>query len=299
MNNPVLLTILVLLMIGYVFLYLGGRKYLETFKDVMAPPMSHKRFDSNGNPNTNANRMLMPEKPYRMDEINDVDDYEMSAIFQNQGSREASKKEISDAMTRYPLDWSAQGPGSQYFQENQTKYLKQQQGIPQPESYYKDMNTNMLLPDSVALEEEERKILQTYKPESSKGLLQYSVDDVKGLLTKLYDKKGLIPVIEKSQQGENIWEIVEVKEKNPKIVWEDGQVEQMQLETQQMHQEEIMKKRGEDTITVPYTVSDVAAGQDPFFSSNPSTRIGKTDYTTFTPGLERMFAPSHPVKSWF
>jgi len=153
------------------------------------------------------------------------------------------------------------------------------------------------LPDSAALDDEERKILQTYKPESSKGLLQYSVDDVKGLLTKIYDKKGLIPVIEKSKQGDNIWEIVEVKEKDPKIVWEDGQ--ETTLQQQQMQQQEIMKKRGEETIEVPYTVSDVAAGMDPFFQSNPSTRIGKTDYTSFTPGLERMFAPTYPIKSWF
>jgi len=290
MAESALLTVLVLLMIGYVVMYLGGRTYLEKFQDG-AP--SHPKAPKNNK----AASMVMPEKPYRMDEINDVDDYEMSAIFQNQGSREASKKEISDAMTRYPLDWSAQGHGSQYFQENQTKYLKQQQGIPQPESYYKDMNTQMLLPDSAALDEEERKILQTYKPESSKGLLQYSVDDVTGLLTKIYDKKGLVPVIEKSQQGENIWEIVEVKEKNPTIVWEDG--EQTQLDAQLSQQQQMMKKRGEETIHVPHTVSDVAAGQDPFFSSNPSTRIGKTDYTTFTPGLERMFAPTYPVKSWF
>ena len=44
------------------------------------------------------------------------------------------------------------------------------------------------------MEAEELKILQTYKPESSKGLLQYSVDDVKNLLEKVYLKKG-IPIV--------------------------------------------------------------------------------------------------------
>jgi len=223
-----------------------------------------------------------------------VDDYEHSAIFHNQGSREASKKDLNDAMTRYPLDWSVQGANSQVFQENQAKYKKQMTHIPQPDAYYKNANTHAkILPDMAALEEEERKILQMYKPESSKGLLHYSVDDVKGLLTKLYDKRGLIPVIEKSKQGENIWEIVEVKEKNPKIVWEDDHIDR---DSEQLKR---MKQRGEETIDVPYTVADVTAGLDPFSGTTKSTHMGKSDYTSFTPGLERMFAPSHPMKSWF
>ena len=130
--------------------------------------------------------------------------------------------------------------------------------------------------------------MQTYKPESSKGLLQYSVDDVKTLLEKIYSKKGLIPVIEQSKQGQNIWEITELKEKNPHIVWED------EVETERQK----MKNRGEEVIEVPYTASDVAAGLDPFFQARQSPRDGKYDYTKFTPGLERMFAPTYPIKSW-
>jgi hypothetical protein len=177
--------------------------------------------------------------------------------------------------------------------EQEYKFLKQD--IAQPESYYKDMNSG-LLPDAAALDDEERKILQTYTPESSKGLLQYSIDDVKGLLTKLYDRRGLIPIIEQSKQGDNIWEIIEVKEKNPVIVWEG---EQTELDAQMEQQDEIMRQRGENKIEVPYTVGDVTSQMDPFFESNPSTRIGRTDYTSFTPGLERMFAPTYPIKSWF
>jgi hypothetical protein len=244
-------------------------------------------------PHTKSNRNNVPDMPYSNNPINKADDYEVSAVFQNQGSRETSKKELNDAMTRYPLDWSAQGQNSQYFQENQAKFLKQD--IAQPESYYKDMNSG-LLPDAAALDDEERKILQTYTPESSKGLLQYSIDDVKGLLTKLYDRRGLIPIIEQSKQGDNIWEIIEVKEKNPVIVWEG---EQTELDAQMEQQDEIMRQRGENKIEVPYTVGDVTSQMDPFFESNPSTRIGRTDYTSFTPGLERMFAPTYPIKSWF
>ena len=59
-----------------------------------------------------------------------------------------------------------------------------------------------------------------------------------------------------------------------------------------------MQKRGEDVIEVPYTASDLAAGLDPFFQPRNSVRDGKYDYTQWTPGLERMFAPTYPVKEW-
>jgi hypothetical protein len=196
-----------------------------------------------------------PEKPYLMNPIDSLDDYEASVVFQNQGSKEASKKQISDAMTRYPMDWSVQGPNSQYFQENQEEYNKETQenaNKPPVTSFYKEVDgSDMKLPDYDKQEEEERKILQTYKPKCTKDLLEYNVDDVKSLVDKVFDKKGLIPVLEKSKQGSNIWEIIEVKEKNPKIVWEDDIENQTQRET--------MEKRGEDVIEVPSTASDLAA----------------------------------------
>jgi len=260
-----LLSIFLLLLVGYLFFYFGGRKYLENF-------------------DSNTSKKYLPEKPYMTTPIDDLDDYEVSSIFKNQGSKEASKQQISDAMTRYPMDWSTQGPGSQYFQDNQEQYEKDKpQSLP---GEYKEVEPT--LPDTLAMEEEELKILQTYKPESSKGLLQYSLDDVKSLVERIYSKKGLIPVIEKSKQGPNIWEIVEVKEKNPTIVWED------EVKTER----EMMTSRREEVIEVPYTVSDVASGLDPYFQSRSNVRDGKHDYNKFTPGLERMFAPTYPIKAW-
>lgn len=288
-----LITIFVLLIIGYLVLYFGGRKYLETFQE---SEYKKPRFQPDGEPNDRMNMTAIPpEKPYLMNPIDSLDDYEASVVFQNQGSKEASKKQISDAMTRYPMDWTVQGPNSQYFQENQEEYNKEMQekaNKPPVTSFYKEVDgSDMKLPDYDKQEEEERKILQTYKPKCTKDLLEYNVDDVKSLVDKVFDKKGLIPVLEKSKQGSNVWEIIEVKEKDPKIVWEDDIENQTQRET--------MEKRGEDVIEVPYTASDLAAGLDPFFQPRNSVRDGKYDYTQWTPGLERMFAPTYPIKSWY
>ena len=293
MANSNLITLFFLLIFGYFVLYFGGRKYLESFQ---SEDDIKNRFNPDGTPRDDLNMTVYPpEKPYLMNPIDDLDDYEISAVFQNQGSKTASRKQISDAMTRYPMDWSVQPPNSQYFQDNQAQFEKkvvEDLNNPPPTKMYNEINgSDMTPPDTAAMEAEERKILQTYKPECSKGLLQYSVDDVKALTDKVYGKKGLIPVVEKSKQGENIWEITEVKEKNPHIVWED--------EVERDTQRQAMEKRGEEVIEVPYTASDVAAGLDPFFQARNTVRDGKNDYYQWTPGLERMFAPTYPIKYWF
>ncbi len=287
-----LVTLIFLLIIVYFILYFSGRKYLERFQnnDYDGQP----RFTPDGEPNTQMNKMVYPpEKPYLMNPIDDLDDYELSLVFKNQGSKTASKQQISDAMTRYPMDWPQQGPDSQYFQDKQAEFeAKTAQAPPPLTKMYNGIDgSDMVPPDTQTMDDEERKILQTYKPECSKGLLQYSVDDVKALVDRVYTKKGLIPVIEKSKQGQNIWEITEVKEKDPHIVWEDDLERQTERER--------MEKRGEEVIEVPYTASDVAAGLDPFFQARNPVRDGKFDYYQWTPGLERMFAPTYPIKSWF
>jgi hypothetical protein len=218
-------------------------------------------------------------------------------VFQNEGTKEATKQQLNEAMSRYPLDWSVQPPDSQYFQDNQDKFLdekqKELQSPPVDTSIFKQIDGSDMNPiDSMVLDAEEKKILQTYKPESSKGLLSYSLGDVKQLVDKLYLKRGLIPTIEKSKQGgPNVYEIVEVQPKDPHIVWED--------DFEKMTDRDRMKLRREEVIEVPYTVNDVTANLDPFFEPRVGVKDGKYDYTRFTPGLERMFAPTYPIKSWF
>jgi hypothetical protein len=278
-------TLLLLAVIGYIIFYLMGRKYAESFETA-------KSVEPSSYP---LKPVRPPEKPYRTEPIDRLDDYELSAVYQRQGSKEASKRQLDEAMARYPMDWSLQGQGSQTYQENEEQYKDSAEAVRANAvgGYRASDPTDMTLPDTAQQEAEERKILQTYKPEKSANLLNYSVDDVKTLVEKLYAKRGLIPDIVPSKQGQNVWEITEVREKNPKIIWEDDPAV-----LAQMAPREKMMARGEQTIDVPYTVSDMAAGLDPFFEKGSSAREGRFDYHQWTPGLERMFAPTYPVKEW-
>lgn len=273
-------TLLLVALVGYLVLYLSGRFYIE--------PFSSSSSSSSPYPPPGS-RLTPPEKPYSKQPIDSLDQYELSAVYQNQGSKEASQQQLNEAMARYPMDWSQQGQGSQYYQEQAAQYKDEK-----PVDGYRSADpTEMMLPDSAQQEAEERKILQTYKPEKSANLLNYSVEDVKTLVEKLFDKRGQVADVVPSKQGQNVWEITEVRDKNPKIVWEDDP-----QALASMKERDKMIARREETIDVPYTVSDLAAGLDPFFQKGQSVRDGRYDYTQWTPGLERMFAPTYPIKEW-
>jgi hypothetical protein len=283
--------------VAFFVLYVSGRYYLrEGFEISQNEKEKFRRMAQLHAPsvyNTTAVREdIVRDLPYATTPIMSIDDYEYSMVFQNEGNREAGKAEISQAMTRYPLDWSARPPSDQLFQTKREAFTNQvSQDMTQAPvlEEYESISGEAEQPlDTQQADEEERQILQTYTPESTKDLLHYSLMDANQLARRLYKKKGLIPIIEPSKQGENVFEIVELKEINPKIVWED-QVQDPSNRTE---------LRGEGQIQVPQIVNDTAAGLDPYFEPRSTVRMDRHDYTKWTPGLERTFAPTYTGNGW-
>jgi hypothetical protein len=59
---------------------------------------------------------------------------------------------------------------------------------------------------------------------------------------------------------------------------------------------------GENTLTVPQAAADAAASTsavDPFFESGTKGSQGRWNYRQWTPGLERMFAPTEAKAQWY
>lgn len=237
----------------------------------------------------------LPERPYSTEPIQKLDDYEYSVIFQNEGSRAAGKREISDAMSRYPLSWTARPPSDEKFQDFREAFVdaSEKAAPPDTEKFKNISGSDMIPEDTRAIDEEEKKILAMYNPEKPLKLKDYSVKNVIRMVKKIYDKRGLIATVEKSKQAnnENIFEVVEVRPKDEKIIWED-----------EVERDEGMERsavRGEEQIIVPKMASDIAAGLDPYFEPRTKMRMDRNDYTKFTPGLERQFAPTYAHNSWF
>lgn len=242
-----------------------------------------------------------PEAPYIQTPINSVDDYEYNLIFQNEGDKEITRAEMNRLQSQYPLDWSSRPPNSAQFQQGVQELRTQQATAIAAEGFqdtataattlspYKEMEAAALAPpDTSAAEMSERKILQTYKPNNITSLTSYDLDDAKTLISKIYDAKGLIPSI--IQKEPNVYEVIGTRRKDEKIIYED---EESPASTG------AVQTAGEATITVPPTAMDVAVGLDPFYSPNPSSRTNRWDYTKWTPGLERTFAPTFATEKWY
>ena len=282
---------------AYVVLYVLGRYYLlepfESGETERARKMAALHAAPSIYNTTGIREDLVGDLPYATNPIMRLDDYEYSMIFQSEGNRDAQRRSISDAMSRYPSDWCALPPSAALFQTSQEGFTnavaRDQAAAPADVSEFDSISgTAEQPPDMDAIEEEEKKLLAMYKPEDTKDLIHYSLKDAKHLVKKMYEKWGLVADVQKSKQGENVFEIVEVTPKNPVIVWEDDPISPQDRET----------IRGENRINVPITVNDMSAGLDPFYEPNSSTRLGKNDYTKWTPGLERQFAPTYTGNGW-
>lgn len=232
------------------------------------------------------------ESPTVQKRILDVDDYEYNLVFQQEGDRELSKGLYNKLQSQYPLDWSVQPPSSTHFQAGLQKLkesFKSTPVSPSDSNVYREIGAEALTPpDTTAAHMEERKILQLYQPAKTDSLGSYQLEDAQALIKRIYDAKGLVPEVEKKEN--NVYEIVGTRRKDEKIVYEDENPPAQRSSVQEA---------GEGTIIVPPTAVDVAAGLDPFFTPGASTHMDRWDYTKFTPGLERMFAPTYPTVEWY
>jgi len=232
------------------------------------------------------------EAPFVKKRLLDVDDYEYNLVFQQEGDREISKALYNKLQSQYPLDWSVQPPSSAHFQAGLQQLKESFAGSPvsQPgPDPYKEMGNEALIPpDTSAAQMEEKKILQLYQPAKTDSLETYQLEDAQALIKRIYDAKGLVPEVQKKDG--NIYEVIGTRRKDKKIVYEDENPPA---------QKAPVEEAGEGRITVPVTAVDTAAGLDPFFTPGASTHIDRWDYTKFTPGLERMFAPTFDNREWY
>jgi hypothetical protein len=295
----------ILVLIGYGVLYVNGRKYLETFQNPasmtgptagdiypVVPPIVVPDTPASSRPG----RVVMETTsldPVARDAIKDLGDYEYDMVYQNESDRELSQALRTKLMSQRPLDWAGLPPSSERFQAGlRESFQNATPTVPDSAQPYKEINgDNMVPPDTDTTEMEERKILQTYKAPTTADLGSYNPDeDPEKMIYRIYDVKGLIPTIA-HKSGTNVYEITGVRKKDEKILYEDEEAPASMGPVQHA---------GEATIEVPPTVYDTAAARDPYYDMSDSgkTRMGKWDYQAWTPGLERMFAPTNPTEKW-
>jgi len=224
--------------------------------------------------------------PFTIAPINDVDDYEHTLVFKNEGAKGLTKANRDLLMSAYPMDWSTHPPSSAVFEQGFADFVNEKanrspQTGPNPYATMEGFNT---LPPVT-----EKEVLATYVPKKPQELTTYDAADAKEIIDKIYSAKGLIADMKPSTTDSNVFIITGVRNKGSPINYEpdaeasDGAV----------------KAAGENTIEAPVVYTSEQQGLDPFFTPGDSTRDGKWDYTRFTPGLERSFAPNEPMQNWY
>jgi hypothetical protein len=191
------------------------------------------------------------------------------------------------------MDWAGLPPSSEKFQAGlRESFENATPSVPDAAQPFATIDGgNMIPPDTDTTEMEERKILQSYKPPSTKDLGSYNPDeDPKDMIYRIYDVKGLIPTIA-HEPDSSVYEITGVRRKDEKILYDDEESPASIAPIQ---------RAGEATITVPAIAYDTAAAKDPYYDiSDPGrARTPKWDYQAWTPGLERMFAPTNATEKW-
>jgi len=288
----------VLIIIGFVvfaytLIYFRGRYYLrDGFKDESAHAYEEK-------PDRKVPRVYTEEKtyaPYTTTPVMNLDDFEMNLVYQNENDRELSSELRDKLMSQYPMDWSGMPPSSAQFQAGLRESFVDASENPvsgMPPALSEMESREMQPPDMDAVEQEERKLLQTYQPRNVGDKTTYDIDDARELIEKMYNDKGLIPQIS-HEKGSQVYEIIGVRKKDEKIVYEEDEQEAA------VSGIEPNREAGEETIhVVPNALSIDSPSADPYFDNSIRTRRNKWDYTKWTPGLERMFAPTYAKKDWY
>ena len=223
--------------------------------------------------------------PFTTAPINDVDDYEHSLIFRNEGTKEMTKATRDLLMSSYPMDWSTQPPSSAGFEQGLAEFKNDLASRPpMGPGPYATLEGFALAPPDV-----EKEVLSTYVPMKANDLTTYSADDAKKLVDRLYSSKGKIADMKQSPTNSNVFYITGVRDKSAPIVYEEPAAASKGP----------VAAAGENTIQAPTVYTSENEGLDPFFTPGDLTRDGKWDYTRFTPGLERSFAPNQPMQNWY
>lgn len=297
-----------MILVGYIILYLKGRKYLEAFQGMGAGqtgPSARELYPTppplltpTGPIDARPGRVIMEQvnlDTVAKDRIQSLDDYEYNMVYQNESDRELSQALKNKLMSQRPMEWAGLPPSSAQFQAGlRESFQNGSRSVPDNAQPYQDVNgETMVPPDTETMEIEERKLLQTYKAPSIQELGSYNPDEEpEKLIHRLYDKKGLVPTIA-HKEGTNVYEITGVRKKDEKIMYEDEEAPASIGP---------VPGAGEAQIVVPPTAYDTAAAKDPYYNTDPGagrTRVGKWDFQSWTPGLERVFAPTNQTESWY
>jgi hypothetical protein len=284
MDSAVIFALLVAF--AYIILYIRGRLYKrEGFEE-------EKKKEAFKNCATVLDTSLEQDKPY-MTNQDQYGDFEQDVVYQNEGGRNTTQEAINMAKRRFPFDWSQLPPSSSLFQAQQALFVNDPTSMAAPfkKETFTDIESTKVLPPDGSLQEKEDDALKAYKAVATSDLQSVDQESVDKLINRIYGDKGLVAKVAK--KANNVFEVYEVQEKHPKIIYEDEAVTANG-----------MAPNGFDPMVEPSTMLVDASGQTPIESGLTPTGRGQSmgkkrqEYSQYNPNLEGIFGPKMQWQQW-
>ena len=231
--------------------------------------------------------------------LNKLDDYEYTRIFTNENGPRGtlSKTTVNAMMSKHQWDWAKLPFNSEdrTSQENEFVSGRSDYAFRDPKSgvFFKSVEGfEVQPPDIDAKESAEKATLEPFKSENAVHLIEHNIDDVAEMVKKMYaDDPNWEPVVEKT--GDNEYRVSELRPRLKKEKFEDEK---------KGGDKTIAQAKDEGKISAAVTVE--GGNNDPFFDKNGVVDHGNnryweySDFKKWTPGLERMFAPTLDQTNW-
>lgn len=232
--------------------------------------------------------------------INKLDDYEYTRVFESE--RDSRNKidvdDKNDLLKKRATDWSILPFNSEERAKQEDVFIAGRM-----ESAYREPKTGVLFdtmagtsvqpPDVEAARMREQKLLASYRPtDISRHTMDNDTEAVARLVMAEYgEDKYWEPVVE--QTGENAWQVTELRPKARKEYYADESTK-----------DTAMVDSTKTHLPRPSIDIDDRIQNDPYFdkgaaTANPSKFWNYNDFRKWTPGLERMFAPTADNKAWY
>lgn len=233
---------------------------------------------------------LSESKPYVTTE-DKWGDFEQDVIDQKEGGFDPTRDAINAARRKLPFEWDQLPPSASRFQQQQAAFVKDPASSAANFINTQDLTTMKVLPpDEAEAQAQEMAVLQAYQPKSTEDLQSVDAKSVSELMENLYSKKGLIPQV--IQKSNNVFEIIAVQEKNPKITYED----EVQSSIQSNELNPMIQPN--EMIVTPNAVSDLKIGLDPFKNADTNGKIAGRQLDNYNPNLEGMFGKKMVFQQW-
>lgn len=236
------------------------------------------------------------EQTYAETPINKVDDYEYTRIFQNENSPrgELSKTAVNSMLAQKQWDWAQLPFNSETKADAEATFIAGRKDSAQrdPKSgvFFREVEAaDVNPPDAEAIDSEEKAGMKGYEAKPAEKLMEHNVDDVGEMVRKMYaNDPDWEPVVEKI--GENEYRVAELRPKMKKEHYAGGQDNTIE--------------RAKANGLVSAEVEVEGGRQDPYFDKRGVLDYGNDrfweykDFKKWTPGLDRMFAPTLDTTNW-